>query len=209
MNKNKSGSVSVLSDCVIKYFTNPKHFQAELYAYQLTLPMLPKLLDYAEPNWIKMERIWGIPYLDDLINFKPELLAETIANFHLATYIENKCLCHIDNAPKNILFCSGRYYFIDFAKSIFTFPEVDITHLLLFWAADFPYALLQRSTFIFINSYLSIRQLDSARWQTSLQENIRLFDNRRKIFGKLSGKQPIDVQTANRNWLADFDAIIT
>jgi len=204
LNKNKSGSVSVLSDCVIKYFTNPEHFHAELYAYQLTLPMMPKLLDYAEQDWIKMERIWGIPYLDDLNNFKPELLAETIANFHLATYIENKCLCHIDNAPKNILFCPGRYYFIDFAKSKFTFPETDITHLLLFWAADFPYAFLQSSTLSFINTYLSILQLDSARWHTSLQENIRLFDKRRKIFGKLSGKQPIAVQTANRKWLAEL-----
>ena len=171
--------------------------------------MLPKLLDYEKPNWIKIERIWGISYLDDLNNFKPKLLAETIANFHLATYHNGNCLCHIDNAPKNILFCSGKYYFIDFAESNYACPEVDITHLLLFWAADFPYALLRSSTLIFINIYLSIRQLDSARWQTSLQENIRLFDNRRKIFGKLSGKQPIDVQTANRNWLADFDAIIT
>ena len=165
---------------------------------------MPKLLDYAEPNWIKMERIWGIPYLDDLNNFKPELLAETIANFHLAAYIENKCLCHIDNAPKNILFCPGRYYFIDFAKSKFTFPETDITHLLLFWAADFPYAFLQSSTLSFINKYLSILQLDSARWQTSLQENIRLFDKRRKIFGKPSGKQPIAVQKANRKWLTEL-----
>ncbi|HQO17594.1 MAG TPA: hypothetical protein PLJ85_00300 [Candidatus Cloacimonas sp.] len=209
MNNPKNNSITYLPDCVIKCFSNPKHFQAELFAYQLTLPMLPKLLDYAEPNWIKIERIWGIPYLDNLMNFKPALLAETIAHFHLATYHNGNCLCHIDNAPKNILFCSGKYYFIDFAESNYACPEVDITHLLLFWAADFPYALLQSSVLSFIISYLSILKLDSARWHNSLLDNISLFDSRRYIFSKPPGKQPIDVQTANRNWLADLDAIIT
>ncbi|HPS60823.1 MAG TPA: hypothetical protein PLE33_06125 [Candidatus Cloacimonas sp.] len=209
MNNPKNNSITYLPDCVIKCFSNPKHFQAELFAYQSGLEMLPQLLDYAEPNWIKMERIWGIPYLDNLMNFKPALLAETIAHFHLATYHNGNCLCHIDNAPKNILFCSGKYYFIDFAESNYACPEVDITHLLLFWAADFPYALLQSSVLSFIISYLSILKLDSARWHNSLLDNISLFDSRRYIFSKPPGKQPIDVQTANRNWLADLDAIIT
>jgi hypothetical protein len=204
LNNPKNNSITFLPDCVIKYFSNPKHFQAELFAYQSGFLMLPKLLDYEKPNWIKIERIWGISYLDDLNNFKPELLAETIANFHLATYIDNKCLCHIDNAPKNILFCSGRYYFIDFAESRVDYPEMDITHLLLFWAADFPFAFLQSSAFCFINIYLSILKLDSARWHTSLQENTRLFDNRRYTFGKLPGKQPIAVQLANRKLLAEL-----
>jgi len=43
---------------------------------------------------------------------------------------------------------------------------------------------------------------------TSLQENICLFDNRRKNFGKHSGKQPIAIQSANRKWLAEFAELI-
>ncbi len=208
MNKNKFSSIIVLPDCVIKYFSSYKHFQAELFAYQLNLPMLPKLLDYAEPYWIKMEKITGIPYLDELNNFQPALLAETIANFHWATLQNDKCLCHKDNAPKNILFCQGKYYFIDFNESEFAYPEKDITHLLLFWAADFPCEFFRSSVTLFLNTYLSILQLNSERWMTSLQENICLFDNRRKNFGKHSGKQLIAIQSANRKWLAELEELI-
>ncbi len=151
--------------------------------------MLPKLLDYAEPYWIKMEKITGIPYLDELNNFQPALLAETIANFHWATLQNDKCLCHKDNAPKNILFCQGKYYFIDFTESEFAYPEKDITHLLLFWAADFPGEFFRSSVTLFLN-------------------NICLFDNRRKNFGKHSGKQPIAIQSANRKWLAELEELI-
>ena len=202
MNSKDSAHLTVLPDCVIKHFKNPMHFQAELYAYQTGLKMLPELLDYWEPHWIKIEKINGIPYLDRQDCFYPELLAETYANFHLATLKNDKCLCHIDNSPKNILFCQEKYFFIDFSESRFDYPETDITHLLLFWAADFPADYFKNALETFLNGYLSFVTLNSELWNSYLKNNIVFFDQRRKLHGKASGKESPSIQNLNRELLA-------
>jgi hypothetical protein len=204
LNKKDSTYLIILPDCVIKHFNDPKHFQAELYAYQAGLRMLPDLLDFQVPQWIKIEKVKGIPYLDRLDYFYPELLAETYANFHLATLKNDKCLCHVDNSPKNILFCQGKYYFIDFADSRFEYPERDITHLLLFWAADFPADYFKYALETFLNGYLSFVILNSERWNSYLKSNIILFDQRRKLHSKKTGKESPSIQNLNRELLAQM-----
>lgn len=204
MNNNLNDNTIILSDSVIKCFANPKHFEAELFAYQLGLNMLPKLLEFKKPNWIKLEKVTGIPYLNALECFKPVLLAETLARFHLATLKNDQCLCHIDNSPKNILFCQDKYYFIDFSDSKMDFPERDITHLLLFWAADFSAKFFLDSVTIFWAIYTSFLQLDKNRWNDCLQQNIAIFDQRRELYGKPTGKQSAAIQNSNRLYLSSI-----
>jgi len=194
-------------------------YYAELRVYQLSLPMLPTLLachpssvaptDNPEtgcelPNkeyWIKLQRIHGIPYLDMPEGFNPDMLAQTIAEFHLAALHNDKCLCHIDNQPRNILFSQNRFYLIDFSDCRFDYPERDITHLLLFWAAEMPESSFIPMATGFIDTYRQLIPLSALRWQKCLLQSISAFDSRRLKYNK-HGKNPIETQTANRNLLA-------
>ncbi len=185
----------------LKQFRNPDKFNAELQVYQLGLPMIPKLLDYQEPDWLKMQRIDGLPYLDTEGGFKPHLLGETIANFHLATKDGEKCICHIDNQPQNILWNGERYFLIDFSDSYHHFPEFDISHLLLFWAAEFPFSLFEPAAIKFLKAYNRILPINTKRWESCVLESISSFDERRRRYGKGKGNIDLFNQIVNRQWL--------
>jgi serine/threonine protein kinase len=189
---------------VKKYFDAPAAFSAELDAYQLALPMIPSLIAYQEPDWILCSRIEGIPYLDSVTELDYGLLGTTIAAFHLATWQDGRCLCHIDNQPANILRSSEGFYLIDFSDSRRDFPERDITHQLLFWAADMPQELLLARCNAFLAAYTAVLALLPKLWQTCLSESIAVFDSRRANFQKPGGKNPRDLQIANRHILASF-----
>lgn len=188
----------------LKQFRNPDKFNAELQVYQLGLPMIPKLLDYQEPDWLKMQRIDGLPYLDTEGGFKPHLLGETIANFHLATKEGEKCICHIDNQPQNILWNGERYFLIDFSDCEYNFPEIDISHLLLFWAAEFPHTLFEPSVIRFLKAYNRILTINTRRWEQCVVESINRFDERRRLYDKSKGKVNLFMKIVNREWLFSY-----
>lgn len=194
---------------VKKYFDTPLEFKAELKVYQLALPMIPKLIAYQEPDWILCNRIEGVPYLDSISELDFGLLGATIAAFHLATWQDGRCLCHIDNQPANILATSEGFFLIDFADSSRDFPERDITHLLLFWAADMPEKPFRESCSCFLSAYTSVLALSPKLWQTCLSESIVAFDSRRAHFQKPGGKNPAELQIANRCHLASLQFVQT
>ena len=188
---------------VVKHFNSEQDYYTEMDVYRLKLAAAPKLLDFKPAQWIKLQRIHGKPYMD--VQFDPERLAMVIASFHTATMSHGKCLCHIDNQPGNILESNGRYYLLDFSDSRLDFPERDISHFLLFWAADFG-----RNCFIsyaskFLKYYCSLVPLTSGNWQLCLRQSIQSFDSRREQHGKPGGKNPLPLQQMNRDWLFELD----
>lgn len=161
--------------------------------------MLPKLLGYCEPEWIKLEKISGQPYLDT--DFNSGELAKTLAAFHLSSFNGDKCLCQIDNQPCNILAAGRQYYLIDFSDSRYDFPEFDLCHLLLFWAADLPSGVFREKLGIFCEAYNALLPLRPVIWVESMQRATGVFDTRRKRFNKSSGKNPPITTEHNRNLL--------
>lgn len=149
---------------------------------------------------IKLEYVEGVPYLDTEVDIPS--LASTIASFHLATYKEGVCYCHIDNQPRNILRTKQGYFLIDFSDSHTSFPERDITHLMLFWAADLPPKLFIEYCASFLKHYRLRVPLSSYTWKKCLIKSITVFDNRRSLYKKPGGKNPPEIQAENRAWLA-------
>ncbi len=184
---------------MIKYFNSEACFWAELQVYKLALPMLPRLLDYCEPEWIKLERISGQPYLDT--DFDPRELAKILAAFHLSSFDGDKCLCHIDNQPRNILAAGKQYYLIDFSDSHSDYPEFDLCHLLLFWAAELPSGVFQDKLKVSIEAYNAMLPLRKVIWKDSILRAIEVFDSRRKRFNKATGKNPPNIIEQNRKLL--------
>jgi hypothetical protein len=164
------------------------------------LSMVPALLGVQAPLWLMMAKLKNVPYLNEL--FDPTLLAKTIAEFHLATFDGQKCLCHIDNQPANILWDSGCYHLIDFEDSRLDYPELDVSHLLLFWAADVPTYRFTSILAGFLHSYTKLLPLDANRWKACLASNIITFDERRGLYHKQNGKNPPDEHLSNRKLLA-------
>jgi len=128
--------------------------------------------------YITTKRIKGKAYLD-AANFSAGDLAKAIAEFHQAGSKGDRCLCHYDNQPQNILMSGSDYYFIDFSDSKIDYPEADISHLLLFWAEEFGYMDFIGLAISFIDSYQTIIPLDAKRWQRYLRKSILRFDHRR------------------------------
>ncbi|MDD2229373.1 MAG: phosphotransferase [Candidatus Cloacimonetes bacterium] len=162
--------------------------------------MVPTLLAAEKPNWLRINKINGVPYLNEL--FDPTLLAKTIADFHISTLEEQKCLCHIDNQPANILMDSNRYYLIDFEDSRIDFPERDVSHLLLFWAADIATQRFIGILADFLKTYTELVPLSRSRWRECLQASISTFDKRRLLHNKPFGQNPLDNHLANRALLS-------
>lgn len=188
----------------IKHFSNPEQFASELKVYQLGLPMIPKLLGFQEPDTLSIQRIAGLPYLDADAGFNPQLLGQTIAQFHRATLTGDKCLCHIDNQPKNILWDGESYFLIDFCDSHFAYPECDISHLLLFWAEDFPHSVFAPASIKFLKAYNRIIPIHPKRWESCVVESISRFDARRRLYGKGNGMDDLFMKIANRVWLLSY-----
>lgn len=166
--------------------------------------MLPCLISYKENCQLTLQRINGQPYMDNLATFDPARLASTIASFHLATLKDETCLCQVDNQPANILQDGQRYYMVDFGDSIRDFPELDVTHLMLFWAADFPRSLFTDSCRCFLDAYIQYFTIKDTRWQYYLKHNIIAFDERRNKYKKPGGMNPPDIQQSNRQYLHDY-----
>jgi len=186
---------------VTKYFASAAEFKAELRLYRLGLPMLPRLLRYQAPAWIVMERVSGMPYMDVTGTFDAAILAETLAAFHFATYNEGNCLCHIDNQPRNILSHLDRFYFLDFSDSRREYPEYDVCHLLLFWAADFPPEVFNEKLQAFLPAYNARLAFRPVLWQECLSRSIESFDQRRELYHKTSGRNPLKAVEQNRKKL--------
>lgn len=194
-------TIQLSDSSAIKYFDNADEWARELSVYQSALPHVPKLWDHgtAPVHFIELTRIAGIPYLDQP-DFPIAALAAAIADFHLATLESSGgCLCHIDNQPKNILLSNGDYYLLDFSDARIDYPETDISHLLLFWAAEFEHSDFIRKARVFLSKYQRAVPLRTKRWNELLEQNIALFDARRMKHGKgLHSGQEMEL---NRQWL--------
>ncbi len=187
---------------VTKHFKDPLCFTRELEVYQRTLSMTPRLLDFHSPDWIKTELVPGKPYLDcDLDIEDIKRLAQTIAGFHLSTLSNGLCLCHWDNQPRNILFHEETFYLIDFSECETSFPEDDITHLLLFWASELDQVTMKLHSDAFIGAYRQLLPLDPKQWQLSLQASIKRFDKRRSLYRHGSDHRFDEVLLSNRSLL--------
>ncbi|MDD4224678.1 MAG: phosphotransferase [Candidatus Cloacimonetes bacterium] len=181
MNRSGPAFVEILPRSVVKRFSQPEDYFRELRVYQAGLPMVPKLLRFGEREWIELERIAGKPYLDS--DFGPReasLLAAAIAGFHQAWFSEGICLCHWDNQPKNILRCKDGFRFIDFSLSRLAPPEADLSHLFLFWAAEYPPLAFEALCAAFLAAYRPILPLDPGRWETALNQSRERFAERRR-----------------------------
>lgn len=191
---------------VSKLFTDKELYDRELLVYHLTPPHVPDLLSANDAEvmgqklyYITTKRIKGQAYLDQP-NFSATELGAALAAFHAFTYKAGKCLCHIDNQPQNILLAGSKYYFIDFSDSRYDFPEVDISHLLLFWAEEYPFVDFISHAGSLLNRYQEDITLERSRWSRSLKESIIRFDERRAKYNK----SPIrsEDSTKNRDWLS-------
>ncbi|HOY84390.1 MAG TPA: phosphotransferase [Candidatus Syntrophosphaera sp.] len=174
-------TVELLPRSVVKRFNDPEDFYRELRVYQAGLPMVPKLLRFGEREWIEMERVMGQPHLD--ADFGPEAasrLAIALAGFHRAWFSEGVCLCHWDNQPKNILRAGDDFWFIDFSESRLAPPEADLTHLLLFWAAEYHAEAFRTLCGAFLDAYAKVLPLPPNPWQTALQRSLERFSARRR-----------------------------
>jgi len=158
--------------------------------------MVPALLDFCAPHWIKLQRVEGLPYLDT--DFDAKGLAESLAAFHLASFDGDKCLCHIDNQPRNILTTQDRFWFLDFSDSRREYPEFDLCHLFLFWASDLPGEAFAHKLESFITAYNAYLPIRKEVWGDCLSRGIVVFDQRRNQYQKPLGKNPEQVVLQNR-----------
>jgi hypothetical protein len=191
---------------VSKLFTDKELFDRELRVYHLVPPHVPDLLSAGETEimgqklyYISAKRIKGQAYLDQP-NFSAQELGGALAAFHAFTFKAGKCLCHIDNQPQNILLAGSKYYFIDFSDSRYDFPEVDITHLLLFWVEEYPFVDFISHAGSLLNRYQEDITLNRDRWSISLKQSITRFDERRAKYNK-AFKRAED-SSRNRDWLS-------
>jgi thiamine kinase-like enzyme len=189
---------------VTKIFDLHQRYKTELMVYKLNIPHVPQMLSHGEACgiegdawYITIQRIKGKPYLDEE-TFNATRLGAALADFHGASLNKGKCLCHIDNQPKNILVSGSDFFFVDFSDSIMDFPETDITHLLLFWAEEVAYLDFIGIAGCFLNSYQQRISLDPKRWRKALKQSITRFDERRLRYNK---KAPARDSGKNRNWL--------
>lgn len=191
---------------VSKLFTDKELFDRELQVYHLAPPHVPDLLSAGDAEvmdqklyYITTKRIKGQAYLDQP-NFSTTDLGAALAAFHAFTLEADKCLCHIDNQPQNILLAGSKYYFIDFSDSRRDFPEVDVTHLLLFWAEEYPFMDFIARAGSLLNSYQQNITLERERWSRALEQSITRFDERRAKYNK--GFRRSEDSSKNRNWLS-------
>lgn len=190
---------------VTKYFADPRAFARELEVYLRCLPMVPSLIDFQEPDWIRMERSGGQPYLDwELTQEQIDSLAATIARFHLGSLEGGRCLCHWDNQPRNILFDGASFHLLDFSDSRRASPEDDLTHLLLFWASEYLPSRMDILSQSFVSSYQNLIPLNSAQWPLSLADSISRFDSRRAQFCSSPPHQSRSTVVKNRKLISDL-----
>lgn len=175
MQKTKISTFSVL-----KHFSSPDAFNAEIRVYRSNLPMCPNLLNVKAPLWINLQKLEGIAYLNQAEGFDPVALAKLIASFHLNFMEDELTLCHWDNSPGNILACGERYYLIDFEESRYEYPEHDLSHLMLFWLEAFEETVFQQKKNAFLKAYQTQIPLSEERWTEAVNSSLERFIQRRK-----------------------------
>lgn len=171
-------------DRVIKHFDDPVSCQKELSVYTLGLPVVPRLLADHSPVSLELELIHGCHFADDPGVFDPVILAKAVACLHGAFRQGDKCLCHWDNNPKNILISEGKVYLIDFADICIEYPEYDLTHLLLFWFGSVAEDTLRQAINAFVSSYRELLPIDAPRWNGAIPESLERFIGRRRQWGR-------------------------
>ena len=168
---------------IIKICNSPKTFKKELYIYQKKLTFTPKLLDHDGKNTLMLEYIDGIP-IGDLAQPDFACIAAIYAELHLLENIQGKCICHVDNNPKNYLFANNKYYMLDFSDWDYKQPETDLIHFLLFWASIYNKVKFKLAFKQLIDSYMKKATINPLEWELLIPEVIERFDSRRNQFGK-------------------------
>ncbi len=195
--------IVINQDTVSKLFDVQASYERELRVYQADLPHVPELIASGKTDqdtwFITCRRVMGEAYLDTE-DFSAAGLGKALAEFHQASLDEEKCLCHIDNQPQNILLAGSDYYFVDFSDSREDFPEVDLSHLLLFWAEEYRLGDFRVLVESFLASYEKLIKLNATRWKDSLRQNIKVFEDRRARHGK--SVCHCEDSRQNRDWLA-------
>lgn len=167
-----------------KLCTSARAFVNETRIYDKNLDCTPKLISALPPREIILQKVDGCPYMGHPSGWNPALLGQTIAHYHSSFYDGQKTLCHHDNQPGNILYTGERYYLIDFSETLWEYPEHDISHLHLFWAAEMPLDALCQAVTQFMDSYSDIMPLSTNRLLHFQSQNIKRFDLRRLIHRK-------------------------
>ncbi len=183
-----------------KICRTPEEYSRELFVYRRGLPFIPGLIESQPPLTLVLERVDARPYLDHPGGFDPELLAETLAAFHLEFHKDDLSLCHHDNQPGNILYNGTTYYLIDFSDSIYCSPLHDLSHLMLFWAEEFEPAHFSSLVIALMNRYLEINPVPTGDWQIYLKNNMERFDDRRRRYARQARKNPLRAEV-NRDFL--------
>ena len=168
---------------VIKICKTPNMFKNELYIYQKNLPFTPRLLDHNGKNTLMLEHLEG-QNIGEMESPDFGALAELLQALHKLEYDGGKCICHLDNNPKNYLFCGGRYYMIDFSEWNYDHPESDLIHFLLFWASIYDAEAFRKAFRQLIDTYLNKGTINPLEWEMLIPEIIIRFDSRREKFGK-------------------------
>jgi tRNA A-37 threonylcarbamoyl transferase component Bud32 len=169
---------------VHKKCLSEKAFQNELRIYHLGLKFLPKLISAEDDNTLVIERIEG-ENLNTEQDLDFVLFAEMYSLLHTATFNSQKVICQIDTNPRNFIIrkSDSKYFMIDFSESDYSYPETDLVNFLLFWASCYKPERFSSVLPTFLNSYPA-KYLLSKRNRVDIEDLIRKFDSRRKLFRK-------------------------
>jgi len=168
---------------VIKICNSPKMFKKELYIYQKKLPFTPKLLDHDGKITLMLEYIEGIA-IGNLAQPDFARIAQIYAELHLLENKQGKCICHVDNNPKNYLFADNKYFMLDFSDWDYKQPETDLIHFLLFWASIHNKVKFKLAFRQLMDNYMKKATINPLEWELLIPELIERFDSRRNKFGK-------------------------
>ena len=165
---------------VTKTVNTKEEYDKEMLVYGRHFSFVPGLISTDNDLTITIEMIQG-HHISQESDFYT--IGEHFSELHLIKSGELS-LCHQDTNPKNYMYTSGKYYFIDFAESGFNYPEFDLIHFLLFWAEIADRETFKTISHDFLQGYLLKGQINHDKWQMIYNETVNKFDNRRKQFGK-------------------------
>lgn len=177
---------------VIKICKSPNMFKKELYIYEKKLPFTPRLLDHDRKNTLMLEYLEG-QNIGEMDNPDFAEIAKIFLALHKLEYEGGKCICHLDNNPKNYLYSGGRYFMIDFSEWEYGQPETDLIHFLLFWASIYDANTFNRAFRKLIDSYLIGGTINPLEWEIIIPEMITRFDRRRERFGKSESNPDVNL----------------
>ncbi|MCD4828354.1 MAG: hypothetical protein K8R90_02850 [Candidatus Cloacimonetes bacterium] len=175
--------VTLHEDRVIKRFDDHEHFLREKRVYDAHPDFAPTLLSDNGSDMIIIERVPGIPLIEcDTPDF--HMAGGLLADLHMFQRHKEMALTMVDTNPRNFLQGSSRGWLIDFSHIALDYPEPDLIHFLLFWAANQPHDAFMHTCQVFIGAYRARLPLDPGRWLSALPAVIQRFDQRRQRYGK-------------------------